>query len=101
MTFPTPSLQLARPAADSAPPPIPETSLRTIVGEIAATFGMAVAMLREDGEPVAVAGPETIAVPTPGELAGQVYGAREPRWHNLQATAVVRLVIPIFSRRLV
>lgn len=98
---PASNLLPIRPAADAAPPPIAETNLRSIVIDIAETFSMAVALIRDDGELVAAAGSVIPEVPTPVELAGEVYGSRQPRWYNPEGKEIVRLIVPVFSRRLV
>lgn len=87
---------------DLSPPPLSLTSMCLVAADIADGFGMCAALIRADGRlDSATEPPWARGALTCDEIADNVRGCRTPRWYEAPDSGWMRLIVPIFSRRVV
>ncbi|MFO0948636.1 MAG: HD domain-containing protein [Planctomycetota bacterium] len=85
-----------------APPPISLTSMCLVAADIADGFGMCAALVRVDGRlDSATQPPWTLGALSGEEIGSEIHGTKAPRWYECPQSGWIRLVIPIYSRRVV
>lgn len=81
------------------PTPVPETTLRSLTREIAETYQVAACLLYADGTPFDLPGGAGEPVPSAVEFAAEIAGRQQARYFASPRSPLIRLVIPISSRR--